>query len=267
MSKVENLENPLNYPINPDFGSGIFRRRVRLQKAEDEKGLYVLGELEDCNHGFISKVYYANNKVTDIQAQAIRIPLTTCHGALEPLKALIGSELALSAKEQMSKLDILSQCTHWLDLTLLCMQQATSEERCRDYIIDVPDELSGQSTTATVRCNGEIIHQWKIQKWQIQQPETLLGNTLYKGFASWANKQFADDEKALQGAFILQKAYFVSRARPFDLKKLAGESATQHSMMIGACYSYSEPQVSEALRTKDTVRDFTDTPEQLLQFK
>jgi hypothetical protein len=37
-------------------------------------------------------------------------------------------------------------------------------------------------------------------------------------------------------------------------------------MMAGACYSYSEPQASVAVRTSLSTRDFTHTPEQLLTF-
>ena len=40
--------NPFNYPENPDFGQGIYRRRIRL---ENHNG-WVSGDIEDCNHGF-----------------------------------------------------------------------------------------------------------------------------------------------------------------------------------------------------------------------
>ena len=267
MTAKENPSTGLDYPKNPNFGNGIFRRRVRLQKGQDDKGLYVLGEMEDCNHGFSSKVYYANNVVIDIEAEALRTPFNTCPGAITPLRELIGSPLGLTAKAQIANINMASHCTHWIDLSLMCMQHATREETIRDYTVDVPDEIEGQSTQVTIRCNDEIVHQWEIQKWQLLQPQSLVGKTLFKGFAQWANEAFVNDERALEAAFILQKGYFVSNARPMDLQKLAGESALHHTVMRGACYSYSEPQVNSAVRTKDSIRDFTDCAEKLLKFK
>lgn len=267
MSQDSGTDKAFDFPPNPDFGQGSFYRRVRLQKGEDAQGSYVLGEVEDCNHGFISKLYYHNNKVTDIQAEDKRTPFDTCHGALVPLKELIGQPLGQSVKEMMQQLDAGRHCTHWLDLTLLCMQQALREESERDYIIDIPDEKPGSATVATIRLNDKIIHQWQVQEWQVIAPQILAGNTLYKGFARWANRLLGDNATALEAAYILQKSYFVSKARPMDLNTLAGEPALNHSVMLGACYSYSEPVVNIAKRSFNAVKDFTDCEEQLLSFK
>lgn len=266
MSQLEDPNNPFNYPINPDFGNGIFRRRLHLQKGSDEKGNFVFGQVEDCNHGFQSKLYYADNKITAIDAELKRTPFTTCDGAKKPLMALIGSPLGLTAKEQIMLLDPSANCTHWLDLTLLCAQQAYRDEAQRDYQVAIPDEID-QPTLATISCNGEVLLEWSIKEWQILAPAELAGKTLYKGFASWANDVFADEPDLLEAAFILQKGYFVSKARRYDLDKLAGEAASTHTVMRGACYSYSEPMVNIATRTANSTRDFTDAEEQLLQFK
>lgn len=266
MSQHQNQSNPFKYPLNPSFGQGIFRRRLRLQKGQDQQGLFVLGEMEDCNHAFQCKVYHDGNTVLDIQPQHKRIPLSTCDGAGKLLLELIGSPLGLDAKQQYSLINPIKHCTHWLDLTLLCIQQATRDEDYRDYLIDVPDETN-HPTTVSISRNGELIHRWQIHNWIIQQPEQLAGNTLYKGFAAWTNHVYSHDADLLEAAFVLQKGYFVSRARQFDINKLAGEPANRHAVMQGACYSYSEPQVSKAVRTAGTVRDFTDCPEQLLAFK
>ena len=104
-------------------------------------------------------------------------------------------------------------------------------------------------------------------RYQILAPDELAENTLYRGFSRWANTCFVDDANALEAAYILQKGYFVSGARPMDLNKLAGEPANKHAVMRGACYTYSAPVVDIAKRTADSVRDFTDCEEQLLEFR
>lgn len=252
--------NPFNYPINPTFGQGIFRRKIRLSAFEGG----VSGELEDCNHGFCVKIYHDGLNVTDIRGEAKRIPLTTCTGAEAALQNLIGTELTASSKAIIEKLDLTSHCTHWLDLAILCISHSLRSENERIYEIAIPDEAVGP-TNAQLFCNGELLLDWQAQDWIIQEPVKYKNNTLYKGFASWANA--IDDKNDQEAAFVMQKGYFVSRARRFDIAALADEPANTHTMMRGACYSYSEPRVDFAQRTIGSVRDFTDTEEQLLKFQ
>lgn len=253
--------NPFDYPLNPGFGQGIYRRRIRLTSQQG----YVLGELEDCNHGFSVRVYHDFSTVTGIEAQHYRIPFTTCGGAKDPLMKLVGLPVGLTSQELSNRVETRANCTHWLDLSLLAIQHITRCESVREYAIEVPDEAD-KPTQAKVYCNGNLIHSWILQDWIIQPPSPLAGNTLFKGFSAWANTAFADEEEK-EAAFILQKGYFVSRARRFDIDHLAGESASVHTMMAGACYSYSKPQSTIAVRTDKTTRDFTHTPEELLLFK
>ena len=252
--------NPFNYPINPDFGKGIYRRRIRLEK----QGNSVRGQLEDCNHGFCGVVHHDGNKITAIDPEHKRIPFDTCGGAAKPLMTLIDTPLGLNARQLAERVDPRANCTHWLDLTLLAIRQAARDEAVRQYDVEVPDELDSP-TDAKVFRNGELIHHWQMRDWVIQAPAGLEGNTLFRGFSAWANREFTDDEQ--EAAFILQKGYFVSRARRFDIEQIAGESAARHKSMHDACYSYSEPQRSKAHRTSGTTRDFTETPEELLKFK
>ena len=43
-----------NYPRNPDYGTGTYRRRIRLEQGDG----CVYGALEDTNHGFTVTVYH-----------------------------------------------------------------------------------------------------------------------------------------------------------------------------------------------------------------
>lgn len=129
--------------------------------------------------------------------------------------------------------------------------------------MQIPDEMS-EGTQCTLHLNNQLLLDWNVKDWTIQTPQKYHGLPFYKGFASWANK--IEDAELKAAAFILQKAYFVSRARYYDIEALAGEKADNHDMMIGACYSYSPPRVHIAERTSGTIRDFTKTTENLLRF-
>ena len=177
---------------------------------------------------------------------------------------MVGIPLGLSAKELAQQIDARANCTHWLDVALLAIIHASRPEAVRQYDIDVPDETDAATTVSVMR-NGELALQWQVKDWIIQTPEALAGKPLFKGFSAWANS-FSNDEDEKEAAFVLQKAYFVSRARMFDTNRMAGESADAHPTMYDACFTYSQPQRSQAKRTADTTYDFTDSAEQLLKF-
>lgn len=253
--------NPFNYPINPSFGKGIYRRKIRLVNHADR----VQADLEDCNHGFSVTLHHNGAYVTKIEGQHHRIPFTTCGGAITPLQSLVGISLPQNLHSLTTLVNARQHCTHWLDLCLLAILHSTREEIVRTYDIEVPDE-NNEPTLARIFVNQLLVHEWCVKDWIISQPQLLADKTLFRGFSSWANAAFINEDDK-QAAFALQKGYFVSRARRFDIDKLDGESATAHTMMAGACYSYSEPQATIAKRTVKTTRDFTDIPEALLQFK
>ena len=263
--KTLDFSNPMGYPIRDDFGEGVFYRAIKLEKRQDEQGKFVLGELEDCNHGFRVKVYYDDKQIVDIKGSALRHPLNTCPGALHILRELVGCPIGLSMKALSRRMNPTDHCTHWLDLTLLAIKHIERQEILRHYVVDAPDEAES-AQWVSVKRNDEVILSWKIFNWSILQPENLADKTLFKGFAGWASEYAAGDEDLLEACLVLQKGYFVSSARRFDLSLVEGEEAKKHDVMHGACFSYSEPQLSEAIRTKDSVRDFTHETVQLLKF-
>lgn len=258
---MKDPRNPFNYPLNPNFGEGIYRRAICLEQHDG----YVSGDLEDCNHGFQVKLYHNGQQITAVTGEARRIPFTTCHQAIDPLQSLVGMPLGLSAYELIKRVDPRANCTHWMDLALLALVHAArGNELVREYRVDVPDE-DDKPTLVTVQRNGEKVLEWQVQEWVVQAPAHLADKTLFRGFARWANDVLADEDEK-EAAFVLQKGYFVSRARRFDTNSMAGESANAHQTMFDACFTYSEPQRSVATRTANTAYDFSNTPEQLLRF-
>jgi hypothetical protein len=254
----DNDNLPLYRP-NPHYGKGVFRRRIRL---DGQPGV-VVAELEDDYHGFRSRVYHDGSRVIDIQAQAIRIPMTTCDGATRPIRALIDMPLATAAVDISHQVNPRANCTHLYDLTLLAIAHARRGITVWQYDVSVGDELD-QPVHAIVQRNGKIVLDWLTQQRRIQQPLQFAGNSLHKGFTAWATQAFSGDER--EAAFVLQKGYFVAQARAYDIDRLAGTPVNPESPMIGVCYTYSADVVVNARRTGNKARDFSDCPEQLLKF-
>lgn len=247
-----------NRPLNPDFGKGVYRRRIRLQGSPGK----VIAELEDCNHGFRSVLHHDGSSVTAIEPEALRTPLTTCDGALAPLHALVGTPLTRSSRDIAAAVDPKQQCTHLYDLTVLAIHHALRGEEDRQYDIAIPDE-DNHPTDATASLNGRVLLRWTIENWLLLNEGELQGKSLGRGFSKWASALYQGDER--EAAFALQKGYFVSNARRYDMSKLEGTPVTDSNGI--ACYSYSPEQMGQAVRRYHSTRDFTDCEEQLLKFR
>ncbi len=72
----QNIHTPGLKP-NRDYGTGIFRRRILIKTGVNKTE--TVAELEDCVHGFRLVVNHENNIITDVQAEALRIPLTSAY--------------------------------------------------------------------------------------------------------------------------------------------------------------------------------------------
>lgn len=250
-----------DYPRNPHYGTGMYRRRIRLEQREG----HVLGALEDTNHGFTVTVRHDGTHVTAIEADTRRIPYTSCPGAVEPIKGYVGTSIHASLKDLNFHMPPAANCTHLLDLTVMSIRHAASANPVRQWDITVTDQTDTHDAVCTVLRDGIEMFCWQARDLQLTQPAEFKGNPFYLGFGKWATQRYAGDE--LEAAFILQKGYFVSLARFFDVNSMAGEPAlASQEGMGGACYTYSPPAIEHGVRTANSVRDFSDCEEQLLQF-
>ena len=251
-----------DYPKNPNYGRGRYRRRIRLTNI----GHTVRGELEDTNHAFRCTVSHDGHYVTNIDSDVLRIPFDTCPGASEPIRKLIGLPLCDDIQELIPRTDAGGNCTHLLDLVLMAIRHARRPQTKWFYDICIEDQIGDEPAYSEIRVNGELGHRWKACNWEITAPDNLAGNVLYKGFSKWASTEFSGDLK--EAAFALQKGYFVSSARRYNINTQAGQAALDHAdVMQGVCYSYSTPQIERAKRTANSARDFSDCPEELLTFR
>lgn len=250
-----------DYPRNPAYGTGMYRRRIRLEKREG----CVYGALEDTNHGFTVTVYHDGTHVTAIEAGARRVPYTSCPGALEPIKGFVGVDIHSSLRDLNFHMPPSANCTHLLDLTVMSIRHAASAEPVRQWDITVTDQTADLDSICTVMCDGKTIFCWRARDLQLTDPPEFAGKPFYLGFGKWASKHF--EPELLEAAFILQKGYFVALARHFDIDKMAGEPAlASKEGMGGACYTYSSPAIEHGVRTFGSMRDFSDCEEKLLKF-
>ncbi|MYM63456.1 DUF2889 domain-containing protein [Pseudomaricurvus sp. HS19] len=250
---------PDNTPRNPDYGSGIYRRRIRLQGEEGR----VVAELEDTNHGFRSIVSHDGYHITSIQGEALRYPMTTCPGALPLLQALVGTAIDADISSINQSTNPKSHCTHLFDLTVSAIQHCKAGQATRVIDIVIPDEQDNHNT-AEIFYDGRLVLSWTVSNWALQD-KALQGKYLASGFGKWANEIYTGEQ--LEAAFLLQKGYMVSYGRRFDMNKLQGTPAGDSGSMLGACHSYTPGIVEEAVRTVGNTRDFTDCEEKLLRFE
>lgn len=241
---------------NPRFGSGALRRRVKLI-ADD--GVVRCG-VEDAYHSFRLTLQHDGERITALQPTFHRVPLSTCPSADVPLRGFVGMALDASWRALVAQENPRSHCTHLHDLAMLAMAHAR-RGGTRTYDVAVPDEHP-DPVWATVHRDGVEVLRWRTWRGKILAPTALEGRPLLRGFSAWANTTFSGDD--LEAALVMHKGYFVSRARPWDVEAGAGLPVGTHEMMRGACHSYSEPQMSRAIRNRGTTIETSDPATPLL---
>lgn len=249
---------------NPHYGTGVFRRRIHMQALLRD----IQVDLEDDNHGFRLRLGHDGQCVTGVEVDALRVPFNTCPEAVRPLQRVIGHRLDESAATLRQRLVPSDNCTHMYDMAVLAISQAarSAGTSCvtRCYAMAVDDERNGV-THARLTCDGRETHNWRISNHTIIAPAELAGQPIMRGFHAWASRKFSG--LRLEAAGMLQRAYFVAQSRRHSFSPATENPATSDRMPSTACYSYGTGVVERAFRSEGTVRDFTDTPERLLQFQ
>ena len=240
--------------LSADFGSGIFRRRLRLIAEADR----VRAGLEDTKHAMDLILWHDGERVTDIEPRMTRFPLSTCPAAALPLRAFIGAPLTPHPARPSALVDARANCTHLHHLALLAIAHAR-RGGTRQYDVEVPDEHP-DPVWSVIRRDGVEVHRWRTFNGEIIEPAAFAGLTMRKGFARWATQRFTGDE--LEAAFVFSNACFVSFTRRYDTRAWTGKSPTGHGEMVGNCYSY-QPEIARsgvylARESRDTTA--ADTP-------
>lgn len=256
--KTKNTVSGVTFPTDPDYGSGVFRRRIRLTRGAD----HVLAELEDDMHAMVCRVAHDGHFVTGVEADFHRYPLTTCPGAIAPLRELVGLPVDIPTAELFAGGRARNNCTHMLDLAWLAVGHIRRDEAERLFAIDIPDQLDGTMHAILLRDNQPCL-EWRLEKGIIITPGPFEGRNPLRGFTNWAMASIEGD--LLESALVLQKGIFVSEVR--ELVMPPGPlSEAEHTGLAGVCFGYGSERITSAQRRESGRRDFTDHPERLLKF-
>jgi hypothetical protein len=251
---------PFAMTLNPDYGSGMYRRRVRLQNIDANT---VLAEMEDDQHGFRITLSHDGQIIKSIHSDSLRIPMTTCGGAGAVLAQMAGVPLSDSPRSLAGHSNPRSHCTHQFDLLGLAITHARRDEAIRQYDVAIHDAVDGiQRVVGDI--DGVTVFDWQLRGHAIETGGVWQNVSVQKGFAQWAELHLPPEQ--LELALVLQRGMLVSTTRRVLIEPMEGMGLLDDPMTKGVCYSYSEPVIQDAIRYGSNNRNFTDAPEQLLRF-
>lgn len=251
---------PFAMSLNPDYGTGMYRRRVRLQNVDRNT---VLAEMEDDQHGFRIELDHDGQTITAIRSESLRIPMTTCGGAGAVLAQLAGVPLSDSPRSLAAHSNPRSHCTHQFDLLGLAVTHGLRDDAVRQYDIAIHDATDGVQRVVG-EIDGVTVFDWQLRGHTIETEGVWQGVSVQKGFAQWAELHLPQEQ--LELALVVQRGMLVSTTRRVLIEPMEGMGLLDDPMTKGVCYSYSEPAIQDAVRYGSNHRNFTHAPEQLLRF-
>lgn len=232
----------LNFPLNPDYGTGSTIRRVSLRAQSNR----VDGHLLDNFHEMRCSIVHDGTIVTAVAGQSIRIPTTACPGAVGQLQSLVGLPISTPRRDFYAGGIARHHCTHLLDLAVMAIGHAQRPSTEILYEAEVPDEVDAPVPIAIWR-NGRLVCRWLVRQGAILEPLKLRGRPLGTGFAAWASLAFEQDQ--LEAATILARTWLIAVGRRYRPSQAAGRPARDNPEMLGRCYAYSAGPVKTAVMT------------------
>jgi len=242
---------------DPSYGTHICRRAIRLTNIDGA----TIGELEDSVHAIRCRVEHAGGKVTGIEAEFVRQPMSTCGGAMDQLKSLVGTPLSTPLSEFYADGRARLHCTHGYDLVWWAITHANRAEKVRRYDCATPDHPPGREVEVSLRVNDVPILSWQVVDDIIEGPEPFTGRHAMKGFVGWAVANLEGD--ALEAALVLNKGYFISQSHLYLQRP--GKMGEIVKRFAGTCWTYTSPRLEETEQMLSR-RHFPDG-EGLLEFR
>lgn len=245
-----------HFPLNPDYGSGRYQRRLRFHCTRHA----VLAMLDDTHHAMWLAIRHDGATIAEVSAMVARGPATTCGEAAQGLSALIGMPLSSDRRAIAAALTPTENCTHLADLTVWALRAWASGSA--QFDICVADD-AGEPYALSVSRDGALVHDWIAEGHSVVWPPPLAGTPLMRGFAKRARAHFEGD--ALEAAIMLQRGVFVARGRRHQVDLAPPLSLRQAEGMADSCYSHAAERLDRAMNHVGYVRDFTAgvTPEAL----
>lgn len=225
-----------------------YRRRVRIVPG----GGRVDVDMEDDAHRFGVSLIHDGVTITAVETRAPRYPWSTCPGAATFLaQRMTGVALARAAKVENQR----DHCTHLYDLFVVAARHALDMAPLT-YDVRVSDPKDG-TYTAELDCDGETILSWWFEDVRENELGVPMGDR--RAFDAWTRTLPVGLAEA---GMILRRGVMVSGTRFFDFP--VGAAAAGMTQMIGSCFTYAPGRADHALREADTIRDFSNNPEELL---
>ena len=247
--------------MSAPFRFGLYRRRIRL--VAPEAGV-VEGGLEDDFHHFEVTLHHDGERVRDVDARSIRWPWTTCPAAAGPLRALAGMPLSPRCLAAGEYTNPKANCTHMFDLAGLAVAHAARGTSSRQYDAEVPVGAAAVRGQGAVRLrrDGAVALEWTLGDRAIVEPLAYAGAPWTGGFFRWADTTLPVEEA--EAAIVLRRACEIGMGRGMDLDSVdrADELA---ELMRGVCYTMQPAVIGTSLRNKGTIRDFSSSPDELLE--
>ncbi|AMU92663.1 hypothetical protein [Sphingopyxis macrogoltabida] len=234
-------------------GSGL-NRVIRLRAGAGE----VRAAIEDDFHHFRVSVQHDGDRVTGVEADALRQPFSLCGAAGNRLEALVGEHLVHDTTLFFRHRDALLQCTHQFDLATLAIAMAARGTGVRKYHAFVEDQGEvGAARRAILRRDDLEILSWRFLDGVIEAPGRYSGRALGRGFTAWVGTSLGAE--LAEAALVLRRAVFISngRGRTEELDRVP------HAAPRGGCWVQQPERASLALRQKGTSLDFSQRPDLL----
>jgi hypothetical protein len=248
-------------PRRPGYGRGIYRRRIVLEARDGE----VRGELADDFHHFSVRVTHDGERAIDVKGEDVRVPWTTCPGAIAPLRRMRGAALTRSILQVFGHTRAREQCTHLHDLACLALTHAARGEALRRYDISVPDRIEN-ATEVVLHVDEREALRWWVRGNSVEQatPARFDGAPLGGlAFLNFLRHELEQDAELAEAAWVLERAVFIGHGRRHDFEGIS-EASIFAPVVGAACHTFDPARVGDAKRVYGTVRDFTDAPETIL---
>ena len=243
------MSEPARTPYQP-YGSAVYHRRIRVEVWSDGART----DLEDDFHHFRARIRHREGVLTEVEGEAVRYPWSTCAGATEPLRRLLGMPLGASSRAAARHTASNAQCTHLFDAASLAIARAARSAGRVEYLIRVPDRVEGRASVSLER-DGEELLRWELADQTIESPAPYAGRALRGGgLADWAEREF--DPETAEAVLALQRACVISGGRIMDLEQIDRADRVWPNPM-GACHTYTPGTVERGWRMSGSIRNST----------
>jgi hypothetical protein len=250
------MENP---SIQREFWHGEFVRALAISSH----GNTVNFAMEDLAHAFKISFSHDSHKITAIEAEWVRHPVSSCIGAEQQLQTLVGCPLSknILAAAQYQSANI--HCSHMFNMLSIAIVHAAHGRADRRYDIII-SELNNDAVHARIDINGNTVSApiFNAQN-EIISPIEYQGVSLSKGFTRWSMETLHDEK--IEYAYLIQRTLQVAVAQRVEQRHHFNGPAALSGPPRNACFASQGDKYDTAIRL-DSYRDIAADKSKILDF-